>query len=105
MTTAIATTEHRSSGQIGQPAACMIENSNPDLSATGDFWTRDYGLSASRGRPAKPVRHALRAQHLGGASVGTSEQSTATVDNFVGKWQATGPGPRKRKARNGLLKT
>jgi len=40
MTTAMATTEHRSSGQIGQPAACMIENNNPDLSATGGFLGR-----------------------------------------------------------------
>jgi hypothetical protein len=37
MTRAIAAMEHRSSGQMGHPAACMIEN-NPVLSGASGFW-------------------------------------------------------------------
>jgi len=105
MTTAMATTEHRSSGQIGQPAACMIENNNPDLSATGGFWDARLWPERIARRPAKPGRPASRRQHLGGALATAPQQSTATVDNFVGNCQAIGQGPRKRKARDGLLKT
>jgi len=49
MTKAIAATEQMSSGQIGQPAACMIEN-NPVLSSNELFWTRDYGPDCMPGR-------------------------------------------------------
>ena len=42
MTSARAATEHSNNGQIGQPAACMIEN-NPCLSRMSVFGTRDYG--------------------------------------------------------------
>src|SRR5688572_24635994 len=73
MISAIAAMEQRSSGQIGQPAACMIEN-NPDLSA-GErvFGTRDYG---AMGSASKRV--------IGVAVVDTTvglAQSTACVDN------------------------
>jgi hypothetical protein len=39
MISAIAAIEQSSSGQIGQPAACMIEN-NPILSASSAFFGR-----------------------------------------------------------------
>jgi hypothetical protein len=55
MTSVIAAMEHRSKGQIGQPAACMIEN-NPVLSARAFFGTRDYGplRTASKASKALP---------------------------------------------------
>src|ERR1043165_8765262 len=55
MTSAIAAMEHRSKGQIGQPAACMIEN-NPVLSVRAHFGTRDYGplRTASNGVASHP---------------------------------------------------
>jgi len=75
MTSAIAAMEHRSRGQIGQPAACMIEN-NPVLSAAHVFWTRDYGLLGLVSKAHETL--------AGIETTVRSAQSTACVDNFVG---------------------
>jgi hypothetical protein len=97
MTSAIAAMEQRSSGQMGQPAACMIEN-NPVLSAASGF------LGRAIMAPARGCGDALQAA----ADVETTtsfRQSTAGVDNFVGNLAARRAEPRKRWAGNGLLKT
>jgi hypothetical protein len=95
MTSAIATMEQRISGQIGQPAACMIEN-NPDLSAASGFW--DARLWRDGVGEQAPHRC---------AGVDTTlplAQSTACVDNFVGNSAWPACEPRKRWARHRLLK-
>jgi hypothetical protein len=54
MTKAMAAIEQRSSGQIGHPAACMIEN-NAVLSAGERFWdARLWPLGAARQHAAPP---------------------------------------------------
>jgi hypothetical protein len=97
MTSAIAAMEHRSKGQIGQPAACMIEN-NPVLSAASVFLGRAIMALSERvseaGRLAAVVETTV---HFG--------QSTAYVDNFVGNLAAIRARPRKLDAGDGLLKT
>ena len=78
--------EHNSKGQIGQPAACMIENKKALSVAAAIFRTRDYGPKV-----APP--------NAGSASVATAptiprsdcfrmrrRTSTAAVDIFVGNW-------------------
>jgi hypothetical protein len=72
----MAATEQSNKGQIGQPAACMIEN-NPCLSRRSVFGTRDYG-PGSRLRAARlPCYPALSSVQI--------SQFTLLVDNFVGK--------------------
>nr|WP_295130945.1 hypothetical protein [uncultured Roseateles sp.] len=92
MIKAKARTEQISKGQIGQPAACMMENKddpcrkNPDpaagqsdaLAGAEQVNARDYGLKQ---RPLSS-----RVNLLG-------KQSTAAVDNFVGKPRHTGRRP------------
>jgi hypothetical protein len=100
MTSASPTTEHRIRGQIGQPAACMID-SNRGLS--GSAWRGQGGGAACwlrrlwpvvqaplRGRPAMHGRH--------------PEESTASVDKLVGNCPATRQKPRQLWPCFGLLK-
>jgi hypothetical protein len=97
MTSAIAAMEHNSNGQIGQPAACMIENKRL-LSADSDFW--DARLWTRQGHRARFVRPLLVVQ-----KTLRRTQSTADVDNFVGNLAPIRAKPRKRATCNGLLKT
>jgi hypothetical protein len=96
MISAIAAIEQSSSGQIGQPAACMIEN-NPILSASSGFLDARLWPFASREQGS--------IDSAGTETTVRFSQSTATVDNFVGNPPAPSAKPRKFKARDGLLKT
>jgi hypothetical protein len=105
--------EHRSKGQIGQPAACMIEN-NRALSAVpfGNsqllFKTRDYDpKQASRNMSdcsVAAMHRPARTDCIGDFASTSTCASTAAVDNFVGNWAALVARARKRKARHRLLK-
>jgi hypothetical protein len=105
MTTAMATTEHRSSGAIGQPAACMIENNNPDLSATGGFWDARLWPEHTRCDAQNSAPELSPSVLAAGLTRQLSQQSTVAVDNFVGNLAVLSPRPRKCKAWNGLLKS
>ena len=70
MTSARASTEQAISGQIGQPAACMMENK---LDLRTDETPCDYG---PRGPGSNPGRASL---------VSAVKQPTVVVDNFVEK--------------------
>jgi hypothetical protein len=78
ITRARPTTEHAIRGQIGQPAACMMENKSELQAKTGGWAMWNYGA----------VRNACMARFVG------AQLCTATVDNFVDK-HAT---PRRRPA-------
>ncbi|MFT3955373.1 MAG: hypothetical protein QM722_13575 [Piscinibacter sp.] len=80
--------EQMMSGQIGQPAACMIENKRALSMAST---SAKAGLSG-RAMIDQGVRdRAMRA--LGVAK--TPEQSTADVDNFVGNRGGSGAKARE----------
>ena len=93
MIRARATTEHRSKGQIGQPAACMIENKVVPVeksAAHRPLSARDYGPSLPGSRPWPNPK------------IGRFHKSTVAVDNFVGKLGAPGREGRQIKALNNL---
>jgi len=73
MISASATTEQRISGQIGQPAACMIENKGFSLARTGSAGGRIMA-DAKRRNPRRRPRRDLR-----------SQLSTEAVDKVVRK--------------------
>ena len=80
MTSVRAMTEHSSNGQIGQPAACMIDNKWSLAAPDALFERRDYGPKAGR---------IERLDARGFASGRCSEAAllelfTPAVDNFVG---------------------
>ncbi|HUG25154.1 hypothetical protein [Piscinibacter sp.] len=97
MTSAIAATEQISRGQMGHPAACMIEN-NPVLSSNERFFGRAImappGCIGDGENPPVAI-----------AATSATAQSTARVDNFVGNLPPRRGKPRKLWACNGLLKT
>jgi hypothetical protein len=97
MTSAMAAMEHRSKGQIGQPAACMIEN-NPVLSAGSVFLGRAIMAPPQRVSEGGSVAAGVETTvHCG--------QSTADVDNFVGNPATILAKPRELEACNNLLKS
>lgn len=106
-----ATTEQRINGQIGQPAACMIEN-NPVLFAVlaGDMRPEEHrGESGDYGSKDGEVRALVqRFVFARGACAKTfliaPHESTASVDNFVGNWVGNSRRPRKIRALDRLLK-
>jgi hypothetical protein len=100
---AIATTEHMIKGQMGQPAACMMEN-NPVLSMPEQGRNLLHGIMGpaevhlgGRARSSTPV------VVVQAAVSSMPRQFTAAVDNFVGKPAPSARKPRKIKASNRLL--
>ena len=85
MTRASATTEHRIRGQIGQPAACMIESKGFSCGGLAGRWGARCGaIMADRRRHWPFARSRTRLPAL----------STESVDNFVGKRLEPAPDPR-----------
>jgi hypothetical protein len=88
--------EHRIKGQIGQPAACMIENKGKALSARRTrriFGSGDYGAKACA-HGATAACDAFKSRR--------SRQSTTTVDNIVGNGARHGGEPRECRRENRL---
>jgi hypothetical protein len=105
MTSAIATTEQMSKGQIGQPAACMIENKL--ALSTGIGGVSGRAIMAHGCDPIGWVNARSRclAGRLDGHPRGLGPMlCTATVDIFVGNPCSPSAKPRVFKARVGLLK-
>jgi hypothetical protein len=88
--------EQMINGQIGQPAACMIENKAVPLRAQRFYFFRvgDYGPIAFG-----LCRRKLRAEQR------FSQQSPASVDNFVGNRVAAVREPRELRRCERLPKT
>ncbi|MFO1221007.1 MAG: hypothetical protein U1E89_21815 [Burkholderiaceae bacterium] len=90
ITSASATTEHRINGQIGQPAACMIENKGVPEKVIGRHMPAVAGGEAGlwpsgAGRRYPGVVARQLAPGAGtGARARMHEQSTASVDKGVG---------------------
>jgi hypothetical protein len=98
-----ASTEHRIKGQIGHPAACMIEITSV-LSA---LWRQkqgsdaaDYGLAGRLSGLATPrlcdrMFQPAETRWLGDFEAGRAAGriSTAAVDNFVGIWPGNAQKP------------
>ncbi|MFN4003085.1 MAG: hypothetical protein ACK4J1_00070 [Hylemonella sp.] len=82
-------TEHASKGQIGQPAACMMENKGDPPSVC---------VSAMAARVCVDLARIITERsrgliHRGGGSVHCIEKLTHFVDNFVCNLQDKGCGP------------
>ena len=104
ITSANAAMEHKSKGQMGHPAACMIENNQGLSTSSGAFrkarlWPEGcsaawLGRAVCRGPFASTRR--LQCDALG--------QSTAAVDNIVCNRPRRDAKPRRFKGWNRLLK-
>jgi hypothetical protein len=104
MTTVNAAIEQISSGQIGHPAACIIE-SNRALSC-GCPGTAVSSLRADYG-VASGLASTTNLWHAGSNSHDrrkSKQSSTRTVDNFVDNLPPAPPQPRPGARRDGLLK-
>jgi hypothetical protein len=105
MTTVSAAIEQISSGQIGHPAACIIE-SNRALSC-GCPGTAVSSLRADYG-VAKGFASATNLWHAGSNSQDREKpkrSSTSTVDNFVDNFPSPRPKSRIGAPPNRLLKS
>lgn len=84
--------EHTTNGQIGQPAACMIDSKIPSNVV---FESGDYGPKGTPPSVARQARH---------TTLQALCPSTVAVDNFVGNRGRVGAKARKIKAFNRVLK-
>jgi hypothetical protein len=105
MTTVRAAIEQISNGQIGHPAACIIE-SNQALSCGKPCDRREFRcarIMAWRWGSIRPRRCGRRAA-IRSSAEGLEQPSTRTVDNFVDNLPGTGSKSSIGAPRRRLLK-
>jgi hypothetical protein len=110
MTSASATTEQAISGQIGQPAACMMENTGGFVAPWRPFqrWVLQGGAASRRAATLDAADYvrwpSLRTGLFAAGAPAFTCLSTETVDNCVGNFPRLRCRPRRYTPWPVLLK-